>query len=257
MFKDEEQTKGGTDCPAIIIEPIFMTYDYRYLIKNNIPTQNNITNALKTNYLVSMDTKGDWNVSYSSQVVGTSITFKVIPGVKYKITIPEGVKFLYGGTCDKDLLNDFYLGEERKLNALLYNQDIPSTESEEAILEFTAKNNDRGFVLYFNDEDITSDLENEIECIGTSKYRLYNLTAAGTIEEIIGEETFDISKINFMKSPSKKVPTASNFNNLAYPGIAYWQEYEDDNPVLELTVSGIPKAQYVTSNEISLFQKGY
>ena len=70
------------------------------------------------------------------------------------------------------------------------------------------------------------------------------------------QETFDLSAKTFLKSDSKLQPTAEMLTDIAYPGIAYWQEYEDDNPILQLTVSGTPKAQYVISKEISLYSDG-
>ena len=244
--------------PAIIIEPLFLTFDYRYLIKNNIPTQKTITNVLSDKLSVKQNAKGEWCVKYNEEPCGTAVAFNIIPGVRYKLEIPKDVNFIYAGTCDKKILNDVHMGEERPLNTLIYNEDVVVNDKYE--ISFTAQNNDRGFVAYFNRNDVIDDL-GELECIGTGDYRLYAISAIlGTTNfkavEIEGEETFDLSAKTFLKSESKIQPTAEMLTDIAYPGIAYWQEYEDDNPVLQLTISGTPKAQYVTSKEISLYSDG-
>lgn len=243
---------GSDGHPAIIIDPLFLTFDYRYLIKNNIPTQKTITNMLSDRLAVRKNAKGEWCVCYDEEPCGTAVAFNVVPNVKYKLTIPKDVEFMYGGTCDKNILNDVHMGEQRPLNTLLYAED--EVVSGQYTIEFTAQNNDRGFVAYFNNLDRVDDL-GSLECIGTGDYRLYAVSATG-VTEIEGEETFDMSAKTFLKSDSKVEPTAEMLTDIAYPGVAYWQEYEDDNPILQLIVSGTPKAQYITSNEISLYSDG-
>lgn len=223
------------------------TFDYSYLVRDRKETKKIFVPTIDTDLTLSQDNLGDWNLNKLQSNNTTSVSFPIFKDVKYNLTIPEGAKFCYAGTLDKKV-SDFDDSETRVLNRILVDDATVTNPFE---LEFTALQNERSFVAYINDADagLTPD---QVTLTGTAGYELYKLTnEEGTEYEALPD--FDITSEQFKNgSPLFVEPQANILMDFAHPSVLYWQEKEDDNPMLQVKITATPHSQHVTGDKISL-----
>lgn len=223
------------------------TFDYSYLVRDRKETKKIFVPTIDTDLTLSQDNLGDWSLNKLQSNNTTSISFPIFKDVKYNVIIPEGAKFCYAGTLDKKV-SDFEDSETRVLNRILVDDATVTNPLE---LEFTALQNERGFVAYINDADAGLTPE-QVTLTGTAGYELYKLTnEEGTEYEALPD--FDITSEQFKNgSPLFVEPQANVLMDFAHPSVLYWQELETDNPMLQVKITATPHSQHVTGDKISL-----
>lgn len=230
-----------------LIDFLAETFDYSYLVRDRKETKKIFIPTIDTDLTLSQDNLGDWSLNKFQSNNTTSVSFPIFKDVKYNLTIPEGAKFCYAGTLDKKV-SDFGDTETRVLNRILVDDTTVTNPLE---LEFTALQNERGFVAYINDADVglTPD---QVTLTGTAGYELYKLTnEEGTAYEALPD--FDITSEQFKNgSPLFVEPQTNVLTDFAHPSVLYWQEKEDDNPMLQVKITAIPHSQHVIGDKISL-----
>ena len=230
-----------------LVDFIADTFDYSYLVRDRKETKKIFVPTIDTDLTLSQDNLGDWSLNKLQSNNTTSVSFPIFKDVKYNLMIPEGAKFCYAGTLDKKV-SDFEDAETRVLNRILVDDATVTNPLE---LEFTALQNERGFVAYINDADagLTPD---QVTLTGTAGYELYKLTnEEGTEYEALPD--FDITSEQFKNgSPLFVEPQANVLMDFAHPSVLYWQELETDNPMLQVKITATPHSQHVTGDKISL-----
>lgn len=238
-------TGSGTAWNAV--DFLAETFDYSYLVRDRKETKKIFVPTIDTDLTLSQDNLGDWSLNRLQSNNTTSVSFPIFKDVKYNLTIPKGAKFCYAGTLDKKV-SDFKDSEIRVLNRILVDDATITNPLE---LEFTALQNERGFVAYINDADagLTPD---QVTLTGTAGYELYKLTnEEGTEYEVLPD--FDITSEQFKNgSPLFVEPQANVLMDFAHPSVLYWQELETDNPMLQVKITATPHSQHVTGDKISL-----
>lgn len=229
------------------IDWLMEKFNYSYLVRDFKETKKIFVPTIDTDLILSQDNVGDWSLNKLQSNNTTSVSFPIFKDVKYNLTIPEGAKFCYAGTLDKKV-SDFEDSETRVLNRILVDDATVTNPLE---LEFTALQNERGFVAYINDADAGLTPE-QVSLTGTAGYELYKLTnEEGTEYEALPD--FDITSEQFKNgSPLFVEPQVNVLMDFAHPSVLYWQEKADDNIALKVSLYGTPCSQHVTGDKISL-----
>lgn len=229
------------------VDALIETFDYRYLLRDLKKTTKEFIPSLVNDFKITQNNMGDWYIDKSNSNKTTSIAFSIFKDVTYNLSIPSNIKFLYGGTIDKEF-NLIADGENRILNRILVNDDI--SEDDSYNIEFTALQNERSFILYFNDE-VFSSIEN-IKLMGTANYELYKLTD-DTGDNCEPLDNFDITYEQFLNNAQLYIrPSGKLLTSFAHPSILFWQEREDRQLSLKIEIDAVPYSQHVVSDRISL-----